>query len=89
MQEEKDRNEALGEVVVQLNLELAEAKSTIEKLSEQHEKEIHDLKTLLSESLRREQMLRELNQESYSLLTMFGIDHIPRKVPEKEIVPIN
>ncbi len=55
----------------------------MEQTNEKHLKEIAELKALLNESNRREQMLRELNQEAYNLLTVFGIDHIPTVVPEK------
>lgn len=77
LQQERDKNVVLTDNVDRLQQDLASLRLEMEKSSTQHTKELNDLKKLLAESMRREAELRELNQEAYSLLTLYGINSIP------------
>ncbi len=59
-------------------------KQEIVTINEQHANEVQTLKKLLNESMRREGRLRELNQEAYTLLTLYGIQSIPMASPRSD-----
>jgi dGTP triphosphohydrolase len=84
LQEERDKNIVLNETIDKLNTNIHELKQEIVTMNEQHANELQTLKKLLHDSMRRETRLRELNQEAYTLLTLYGIQNIPVTSPRSE-----
>lgn len=76
LQQEKNENILLNEKIHLLTDELNKTNQAMEAMSIKYEGEMKELKKLLIESQKREQMLKELNQEVYQLLTINGIDQL-------------
>ena len=76
LQQEKNENTLLNEKIHLLTDELTKTQQTMVAMKNQYEQEMKELKKLLIESQRRENMLKQLNQETLQLLQLNGVDQI-------------
>jgi predicted nuclease with TOPRIM domain len=81
LQEEISKNQALHADLEELQRQLAASKEELKNQSDQQAKELQDVKKLLSDSIKREAQLRELNQEAYELLSLNGVQLISSRIP--------
>jgi septal ring factor EnvC (AmiA/AmiB activator) len=58
---------------------LSKTQESLQSSTEKYENEMKELKKLLLESQRREELLRQMNNEAYQLLTIYGVNHFTKK----------
>ncbi len=76
LHQERNENILLNEKIRILTDELTKTNQSMETMTLKYENENKELKRLLIESQKKEQMLKELNQEAYQLLNLYGIDQL-------------
>jgi len=81
LQSEREYNIQLEKKLQDVGTELTSVKSSLQENTVIYQDEINTLTALLEESLFRERKLRELNNEAYSLLTLYGIGQITEMNP--------
>lgn len=74
LRQERERCLSHEQTIADLTSQVAELKQVAQITEDGHNREIQELRELFAASMRREQELRELNQEAYALLTLYGIE---------------
>lgn len=75
LHQERETNQVLNKKIHLLTEELGKTQEEMAQQLEKFESEARELKRLLAESKQREDMLRQLNNESHQLLTLFGVQN--------------
>lgn len=81
LQHEREYNVQLEKKLSDTQKELQEAKEGTQSIEAKYQEEIQQLKELLSQALGRERKLQDLNEEAYTLLTLYGMQQVTTAQP--------
>lgn len=84
LQNEREYNVQLEQKLQDTTTELTTVQTSLQTMESSYQQEIEQLKESLRGSLERERKLQELNEEAYSLLTLYGLKQITEVNPYAE-----